>query len=818
MLPLPNGQVVVGGGYDFVDGVLTSKVRRLSADGSPDASFNPGGGGASYGLVQALALQPDGKIVVGGSGMDGYNGIVTTGLTRLNTDGTVDTGFNAGAVGFGTSQGSGFIVANQGVRSLAVQPDGKVLVGGAFGSYNGQTVSSLMRLNPDGSIDATFATGTGIRMGTGTGRVEALLVQADGKILVGGSFDSYNGQTVGNVVRLNTNGSRDASFALQSVGVGPTNQVRALVQQPDGKLLIGGVFSQANGQASPNLLRLQLNGALDNTFSVGSAAQNSGIYKLRLQPDGSVLVMGDFTQFNGAVRGGLAKVSSTGTLDAALNAGGAGSNALVYDAVPVAGGQLLIGGTFTSYHGVARTGLARISQSSGSVDPAYNPIISFRGSLNMVAPLNTGQIVIAGDFDQFNGRPVASGAMHLLNADGSYNAVFAPGIAPYQYVQPDGRIYVSTINSSSNTGTITRHLPSGTADASFAPVTVVMDPTQRSALYLRVTPTGELLLMGGFLSVNGTARGKLAKVSATGALDPSFIPVGAWQSSTATGNLDAWPLATGQVYVCWDDNGRSNLVRLNATGILDNTFVNGSGPYTSPNVTANYYRLVDVQPNGQPFVQGNFTSFSGQPALNLVRLRLSGAPDPTFTAALTINASSDVRRQPDGRLLVSQFSGSLNSVLRRLNADGSIDGSFQAVSIPNSVYITPYGQVLQPQDGKILIYGRFSTVNGQVRVGLARLTNTLLAARPAFAAAPDLDVFPNPATAQITLRLPAAAASASAQPVELLDMQGRLVRQFTLPARQTEATFPLADVTAGIYLLQTSTAKGLTRQRVVVTR
>ncbi|MBH8567475.1 T9SS type A sorting domain-containing protein [Microvirga sp. STS02] len=406
--------------------------------------------------------------------------------------------------------------------------------------------------------------------------------------------------------------------------------------------------------------------------------------------------------------------------------------------------------------------------------------------------------------------------MHLLNADGTYNSVFAPGVPLYNYIRPDGRIYAPVINTSNNTATVVRYLATGAVDATFATVTVAMDPTQPNpVLEVKPTPAGDLLLVGTFQQVNGASRSRIAKVSATGVLNATFNPTGAWQSTTRVYNFDAWPLATGEVYVCWDDNLRSQLIRLSASGSPDNSFVIGSGPFTNPNTINNYFKIAAIQPNGQPFVTGGFTSFSGQPALSLVRLTTTGTPDPAFNAAFPVRYSP-VLLQPDGRVLVQQLSGTLNAQLRRLNADGSIDTNFPAVPVPNSVHGIGGTPILQP-DGKILVYGNFTRINGQPRIGLARLTNTLLATRPAFAAAPEMDVFPNPARRQIIIRLPLATASATAQPIDLLDMQGRLVRRFILPARQTEASLALEQVAAGIYLLQTNTAHGLVRQRVVVT-
>ena len=140
-------------------------------------------------------MQADGKIVVGGA-FNSMGGQTRNGIARLNPDGSLDTSFDPNA--------------NREVDSLAVQADGKLVVGGAFSSIGGQPRNDIARLNPDGSLDATFD--PNVTETTGTGAVEALAVQADGKIVVGGVFTSVDGQTRNNIARLNPDGSLDACF------------------------------------------------------------------------------------------------------------------------------------------------------------------------------------------------------------------------------------------------------------------------------------------------------------------------------------------------------------------------------------------------------------------------------------------------------------------------------------------------------------------------------------------------------------------------------------------------------------------------------
>ena len=188
--------------------------------------------------VRVLAVQADGKILVGGF-FTSIGGQTRNRIALLNPDGSLDATFDPNA--------------NQGVFAVPVQADGKILVGGYFTSMGGQTRNRIARLSPDGSLDATFdpnVTGT-----TGTGAVFAVAVQADGKILVGGDFTSISGQTRNNIARLNPDGSLDASFDANAKYF-----VFAVAVQADGKILVGGAFQFIGGQPRNRIARLTATG------------------------------------------------------------------------------------------------------------------------------------------------------------------------------------------------------------------------------------------------------------------------------------------------------------------------------------------------------------------------------------------------------------------------------------------------------------------------------------------------------------------------------------------------------------------------------
>ena len=251
----PDGKVITASGFDSVNGVLASKTQRLNANGTPDATFNPGGIGAN-GFIGAVALQADGRILIAG-GFTSYNGTPTLALARLNANGTLDPSF--------TSLTPGTL---RQIGSLAVQPDGKVLAG-STNSFTAGQAGALVRLNTDGTPDATFNIGTD----TTNGIVNAMVVQPDGKIVVRSSFLGFNGQN-GSLVRLNTDGSADATFGL---GAGLNGPVSSVVQQPDGKLLLGGSFTRLNNQPVPSVVRLLPTGALDTGFAPVTGPTNATV-------------------------------------------------------------------------------------------------------------------------------------------------------------------------------------------------------------------------------------------------------------------------------------------------------------------------------------------------------------------------------------------------------------------------------------------------------------------------------------------------------------------------------------------------------------
>jgi uncharacterized delta-60 repeat protein len=245
------------------------------------------------------------------------------------------------------------------VNALAVQADGKVLIGGAFEAYNGVGRNRIARLNSDGSLDTGFESGAGAN-----GSVRSIALQSNGKVIIAGSFTFYNGIPRGHIARLNPNGSLDTSFL--STGNGPNTSVYAVAVQPDDKVLIGGIFTNYNEIPRNYIARLNSNGSLDTGFLSTGTGANGNVDVVAVQADGEILIGGAFEAYNGVGRNRIARLNPDGSLDADFNPG-IGANDSVYAIVVQADGKVLIGGSFTSVDTYTQDKIARLENTVRTV-------------------------------------------------------------------------------------------------------------------------------------------------------------------------------------------------------------------------------------------------------------------------------------------------------------------------------------------------------------------------------------------------------------------------------------------------------------------
>ena len=314
-----DGKILAGGGFTYYNSQYRGYITRIYPSGQDDTTFysnlisTGNAAGFSY-YIRTIETQSDGKILVGGE-FGTLNGNTRNYLVRLNSDGIEDDIFYTNLTSTGDT--SGF---DNYIHIITVQSDGKILVGGRFYGLNGSERNHLVRLNSDGTEDTTFyinLTSTGNNFGFND-PVNTIAVQSDGKILVGGSFTTLNGNTRNYLVRLNSDGTEDTSFYTNLISTGDNygfdDSVNIIEVQSDGKILVGGSFTTLNGDVIYQYLcRLESNGTPDSSYVI---QPNAKILCMALEPSDLLVIGGDFYRvFDGAVSvPGLARLDVNGNL------------------------------------------------------------------------------------------------------------------------------------------------------------------------------------------------------------------------------------------------------------------------------------------------------------------------------------------------------------------------------------------------------------------------------------------------------------------------------------------------------------------------
>ena len=576
-----DGRVIVAGDFTQFNQVVRNRLARLMTNGTLDTTFDPGPGAND--TIRTIVAQPDGRLLIGGF----FTQIISTNrnrIARLNIDGSLDGSFNPGAG------------ADSAVLAMMLQPDGKILAAGNFSSFNSISRPGIVRLNTNGSVDLTFNAGAGPN-----GPVYAVALQSDGKILIGGEFSSVNGVARTRVARLNANGTLDTTF---DPGVGPNDSVRALAFQPDGGIVIGGSFTSVSGTTRGYLARLTSSGALDTTYMASVPGANGTVFALALQPDGRVVVAGDFTQFNSVTRNRLTRLNTDGTSDPTINFG-SGTDAFVAALAIQPDRKIILGGGFTTYDGQRRLRIARIHGGSiygnGSLEfvrseflvgeSATNGVVTIRrrggtiGSVGVNFQTSDGSAVAGVDYQTVAGvltfpeaetfqafvvpiidnfTPQGDRSLNLTLLNGTYTGGAVPGPQPF-----------STLRILDDEGTI------GFSSATFTENEGV--PSQLAAItVVRTGATNAPVTVSFATTTGGTATAPVDYISTNGTL--SFLPGELTKSFQIRLIDDNAGEGTESVRIVLSNPSNSNtLTTATATLLItDNEFAPGTFTFSAP--------------------------------------------------------------------------------------------------------------------------------------------------------------------------------------------------------------------------------------------
>jgi len=698
------------------------------------------GGGVFSGSIFGLNYQLDGKLLISGSFTD-YGGFATRNyVIRLNSDNTIDTTFCINASDNSKFNASSYVTS---------QPDGKVLIGGSFSNYNGTSGRNyLVRLNSDGTLDTAFCANA-VDGSKFSSFPYEMAVQSDGKILVGGFFTNYAGTTNRNqLIRLNSDGTLDTAFCANAVDGGKfSNTVYSIAIQSDGKILVAGTFTNYGGVTGRNkLVRLNSDGTLDTTFcanAVDGSKFTVDVQEIYQRPDGKILLTGGFTNYGGVTgRSYIVQLNSDGTVDTAFCTAALDNKFNISDLkIGIQNdSKLLISGTFANYGGVTgRNRLIRLN-SDGTVDDIFCANAVDGGKFNNVPMVmmikSDGKILIGGGFQSYGGI-VNRNYLVLLNSDGTVDDIFCASVVDGNKmtisnvsditVQSDEKVIIcggfTNYAGTANRNYLVRLNSDGTVDNIFCANAVDLSKFSASVFLTTAQNDGKILVGGSFSSYGGTVgRQYLIRLNSDGTLDTAFC-ANAVDGSKFSSNInsiavqsDGKILVGGQFTNYAGTTGRNRLIRLNSDGTLDTAFcANASDASKISSTVSNLY----VQSDGKILVGGAFISYGAVTNRNrLVRLNSDGTLDTAFCANAVDGTkfNSGVNSmvvQSDGKILVGGFftnyAGTTSrSYLIRLNSDGTLDTAFCANAVDGGKIGGTVNSVIVQSNGEILFGGQFN--------------------------------------------------------------------------------------------------------------
>ena len=649
-----NGKILIVGNFSTYSGSTQNFLTRINTDGTRDTTFNIGAGFSN--TTWAVLPVSQSKVLVGGNWGTSYSSSASTRIARINSNGTLDTTFNPPAL-------------TDVVYTVATQSDGKIIAGGNF-QYAGYAEPFLAKITPQLNPDTTFNPGSGPN-----GSVYAFATQSDGKIIMGGTFTTYSGSTSPRIVRINTDGTRDATFNVGTAGLNAEADVIRV--QSNGKVLVGGSFTTYSGSSSPRIIRLNSDGTRDTSFSVGTGFNGGQIYDIQIQSDGQIIVVGTFSgTYNGTSQRVISRIGISGSLDTTFNVpGSAAFAASQYSCAIQSDGKIVVGGLNSAYNGAAALRLRRLN-TNGTNDATFAPPVG--NTVYRVKIQPDQKILILGTFSTFTGAPTGTvNRIMRLNTDGTRDTTF-------------------------NSGT------------GFNSVTQILSG-------LELDSSGSIYVGSNFATFSGSVANSFVKLNSSGSLITGSGLYSGFDSAVNSLLVDS----TGSVYAGGGFNNylslENRIIRLNTDGTKDSSFQVGTGFNTT------VINLV-VQSDDKIVVGGNFTSYSGSANNYIVRLNANGTKDTSFN--LGNGFSSFVYKvflQSDNKILVggifTSYSGSSNNNLVRINPNGTKDTSFNIGTGTNSSQF-PIG-IVQDQSGNIH-YGNvnMTSYSGSSVTGYVKLTSS----------------------------------------------------------------------------------------------
>lgn len=476
-------------------------------------------------------------------------------------------------------------------RKIAKQSDGKIIV---LASVNGSS-NKIHRFNTDGTIDSNF-TGS---LGTTPNNITNLVIgDNDEIILTSNSAITYGGQSYNSVLILNS----DGTVSNFSSGTGFDGNVASVIPYQNKYLVIGN-FRRYQPTSNNRIFNIRSDNTYDESFNIGSGFNNN-VNKITIQEDGKLLVGGSFTSYNGVSANRIIRLNSDGSIDNGFSYG-TGFNNVVNDIiVRPSDGKIIVGGTFTSYNSNDLRRITILNQ-DGSIDNLQIGRQGFDNTVSCLCLLDSGGFSVGGSFQNFQ----------QFNPDASPPA--------WSNVESSLRIWGG--------------------DSVFGSIGIALDGGFNNTVLSLLKIDADYLIAGGsFTSHQSVSKNRIVKIKyssgATGTVDTSFDIGSGFNNTVTTLALDGDKIIVGGAFTTYKGGRCDRIVRLNADGSRDTSFIPGGIAFNSTVST------ISVQSDGKILVGGIFVAFKGVAVNKIVRLNSDGSLDNTFNFWVNNNVSTIVNR------------------------------------------------------------------------------------------------------------------------------------------------------------------------------
>ncbi len=582
--------------------------------------------------------------------------------------------------------------ASGNILDAALQTDGKIILVGDFEFFNGTAAKNIVRLNSNGSIDNTFNTGTGPNNLPFVNNISSIRLMENGKILLRGLFQSFNGVSRNRLVRLNSDGSVDTGFVPPASPIDNSGAFR-LALAANNDVVVYSYFNNSRNFIN----KLNSVGSIDPAFNIGTGF-NGGISDIEIQPDGKILVAGNFTEFNGQSVGYVVRLNSDGSLESSF---GTGANNAVTKVRYSSFNKIILTGIFNTFNGQNAPSIIVLNL-DGSIDNGI--LFSGLPIANDAVLTSTTEIIVGGGFartSRYSSLP--NNTLQYTPANSTEQDVINKVL-----IQPDGKIVL--IGSPSSLSNVIYRLNADlTLDATF-------NTGIGAGIAARIHQTatqldGKIIVTGNFAFLKGEEKKGIARLNNDFTLDGSFNSGTGFFPNKNNFFYSLAAQADGKIIVHGQFDGYNGTqtgetIRLNADGTIDNTFVNsGVGFFCS--FCGVFSKVITiVQGDGSYLIGGSFLSFGGQSRSYLLRILSNGDFDASFNPTLN-GPITAMALQPDGKILITGNFNTLNGTainnkLIRLNSNGTLDATFTSALLTSG---TSINQIYVTESDKIILGG-----------------------------------------------------------------------------------------------------------------